>query len=1049
MSFMSKFLKNCFLFLVLLPSILFSATDTWTGATDSNMNTGTNWQDGTVPAGGEDLSFPSSAQRFSVVDNIAALTIGNITIDSPSNNYTITPSGGSSFSTAAAKNFTVADASGMHSMSVNVSLGGNWTLSNSSSQAVTLGGNITANANSIILPTTNVGIIKLTGSNLFTNALGDIVSIFGGTLNVNSTALGNAVANSPNNINLGSATGTTPTLQAGANSFTLVSPITLGGVGTFDSNGNTFTLSGVISDGGNAFGITKVGTGTLILSGVNTFTGIPTITAGTLSISAQNNLGAGSSVKINNATLQITSAITVSRPISLNGVGTIDTNGNNVTLSGVISDDSLSVGALTKSSTGTLTLSGTNTYSGGTTINQGTVSVTADNQLGNASGPITFAPSAANTATLALGGGAITSARALTLNGAGTNAVSTTTAWTFSGLVSGTGALTKQGASTLILTGTNTYTGGNVISAGTLQGDSNSIQGNSSITGTLNFNQNSADGTYAGVLSGAGAFTKSGSKKLTLSADSSAGYTGAITVSAGELNVTGNVSGAASLTVGSGATLSGSGTVGTTTIGAGGTINPGNSIGTLTIDGNLTLNATSTTVIEIAANSSSDFINITGTAALDGILQVTPTSSFFNLTETYTVLTAAGGLGGTTFPTVTSTVPTLVPTASYSATTVTLTVQNIAPFANFPFSNSNIRSVGQNLDVLTGLGQLNSTLQSVINLFPGQSNATINNALDHLHPAQYGSMIELQNLVGTQIASFFHRRPEARCGSGCPITSRFWVEPFVNNLALKSRGKDVGFDATAGGVALGYDSEIAENWTVGIGGAWKQASLDWERGRGDATVNGYYGSLYTDYTIKNVYLGASLLAGADDFDVSRKIKFLSVDVTANGDYTAAAFVGELTAAAYFGPTMCFAAPYLNLDFIFLRQYDFTEKNAQGLNLSVGQTDSSTLRTEIGIALQVQDTNYEETFCISPLVSLSYVNMTPLVREKYKATFAGATVPFYVEGWDSTWNLISVKFGLKMGIYGFSAAALYNAETSFQKGTPLFDQQGSILLSWSW
>ncbi len=61
---------------------------------------------------------------------------------------------------------------------------------------------------------------------------------------------------------------------------------------------------------------------------------------------------------------------------------TIDTNGNTLTLSGVIGDAGGSPGALTKAGTGTLILSGVNTCSGGTTINAGTLQLTGAGTLG-------------------------------------------------------------------------------------------------------------------------------------------------------------------------------------------------------------------------------------------------------------------------------------------------------------------------------------------------------------------------------------------------------------------------------------------------------------------------------------------------------------------------------------------------------------------------------------------------------------------------------------------------------------------------------------------
>jgi fibronectin-binding autotransporter adhesin len=65
-------------------------------------------------------------------------------------------------------------------------------------------------------------------------------------------------------------------------------------------------------------------------------------------------------------------------------------NNSNTVFSGTISDGA-GVLALTKTGTGTMTLSGTNTYSGGTTVAGGVISVTADTNLGNIAGGVNLA----------------------------------------------------------------------------------------------------------------------------------------------------------------------------------------------------------------------------------------------------------------------------------------------------------------------------------------------------------------------------------------------------------------------------------------------------------------------------------------------------------------------------------------------------------------------------------------------------------------------------------------------------------------------------------
>ena len=51
-----------------------------------------------------------------------------------------------------------------------------------------------------------------------------------------------------------------------------------------NNNGATLTLSGVISDGGNGYGLSKGGIGNVALTGANTYSGPTTINAGTLTL---------------------------------------------------------------------------------------------------------------------------------------------------------------------------------------------------------------------------------------------------------------------------------------------------------------------------------------------------------------------------------------------------------------------------------------------------------------------------------------------------------------------------------------------------------------------------------------------------------------------------------------------------------------------------------------------------------------------------------------------------------------------------------------------
>ncbi len=125
--------------------------------------------------------------------------------------------------------------------------------------------------------------------------------------------------------------------------------------------------------------------------------------------------------------------------------------------------------------------------------------------------------------------------------------------------------------------------------------------------------------------------------------------------------------------------------------------------GTLTIGGNVVMASGSTYAVDLGANGVSDRLAVVagagnaGTANLGGRVVFSPvTGSIIRNNDTYTILTAAGGVTGTfTAPTAISAI--LTPVLSYSANAVTVRIA-AAAFNSIPLTSANQRAFATLLD---------------------------------------------------------------------------------------------------------------------------------------------------------------------------------------------------------------------------------------------------------------------------------------------------------------------------------------------------------------
>ena len=415
--------------------------------------------------------------------------------------------------------------------------------------------------------------------------------------------------------------------------------LTLGG-----SNGGNNAFNGKIANGsGSIISLTKADYGTWSLTNANSYTGVTTLSLGTLQVNTLANGGSNSSIgassnAASNLLLGHTTSLrytgsgdSTDRSFTLNGSSaghgaTLDasgtgavnftntaspaygttnqtrtltltgTNTDNNTLAANLADNGTGAVSLTKTGVGTWVLAGTSSHSGINTITAGVLNVST---LANGGSNSSLGKSSNAAANLVFG------APTSTLRYTGSSDVTTDRSFTMSSGVGGGATIESSGIGSLSFNNTVALAYGTTNETRILT------------LGGTNTGANTFGKVIANNGSGVTSVTKSGVGTWVLNQTNT--YTGATTVSTGTLVVNGSISTSSLTTVATGAILGGSGTIGALTVSSGGFINPGNSPGILSVSGAYTQAGLYTAEINgLTAGTEHDQINVTGSVDITG-----------------------------------------------------------------------------------------------------------------------------------------------------------------------------------------------------------------------------------------------------------------------------------------------------------------------------------------------------------------------------------------------------------------------------------------------
>lgn len=715
---------------------------------------------------------------------------------------------------------------------------------------------------------------------------------------------------------------------AGAGDFYLGSnTLTVGG------NNQTTAVSGTISDCGasgsacSAPGATggmlvKAGTGDLTLSGANTYTGGTRVAAGTLSLASNGALGTGAVTLNPNATLHL-AGVQIANIVNISGDPNVAVTGANSLNSIVGSGDVHILGTSGDATTDVLTLNGPNAYTADTFIGDGTVAAAATLRGGSVN-----ALSASSTTT-------VTSNSILDIDGFD-QAI---------GALAGAGSVTNSGAGAATL--------------------------------TANGNNNST--IFSGVIedgSAVTALTKTGTGTLTLSGTNT--FTGATTINGGRLMVDGSIASSSGVQVNAGGTVGGSGVLSSTTVAGGGTLTPGSLTAALTVNGNLTFDTGATYAVQVSPTAAGR-TNVSGTASLGGTAYVNFAPGNYTRGST-TILSAAGGLGGTAFDTLQTSMPGFVTSLGYTANDAVVTISSANLGAGQQLGRNQQHVANAINDYFNNGGMLPSSFSNIFSL----SGRRLGDALSQVSgeaatDAQQGAFQLMNGFFGVMLDPARRDRGQAGGGSALgfaaehgmpsevarayasifksPIKKPQWVEPRWNTWVSAFGGSTT----TAGDIASGsHDSTTRIYGTAGgvdyrispdtaVGFAFSGAGTNWglASGLGGGKSDAFQAGLYGFRRWEHAYVSATF-AFANHWMSTDRYALAGSRLT--GNFDAQSYGGRLEGGYRFATRLGGVTPYAAAQAMTFHTPAYNETNVSGgvLALSYGSRDATDTRSEFGV-----------------------------------------------------------------------------------------------------
>ncbi|MBS0626635.1 MAG: autotransporter domain-containing protein, partial [Verrucomicrobia bacterium] len=458
---------------------------------------------------------------------------------------------------------------------------------------------------------------------------------------------------------------------------------------------------------------------------------------------------------------------------------------------------------------------------------------------------------------------------------------------------------------------------------------------------------------------------------------------------------------------------------------------PGGSIGTLTVD-SIEFNSSSTLLIELDPSVAS-LLNVVGTAALDGTVEVVQDAGSYERAKTYQIVNAGnitgqfnsliGGLSGYNFTLredgsslyLSYEVP-LINTHSLTGNRL-----SVANYINKYASNETLFLVNslEGNDLKTAMDAISPSRNAFSTYIVEQNAFSLSGLLtSHIDGNRSFSQSKDQN---PNIAALLVDANEEMIGNPTFSQGDFstWILGFGELAHQKSSHQNPAFHYAVGGALLGFDHKMGDGlagFALGYSGTYFH-----DRNRmGHGHINSYFASIYGNAPIGSFYFSPAIWGVFNETNNVRDIVFPGVSEVAKAHIFSWQLIPHLEAGYRFKLPLVVITPYTSADLAMIWQRGYQEHGASPFNATQKRNNSSMVRSETG--LKFFET-WEKDFG-------SFV-MKEQVAYVFEKPYGVGSLDTSLVGTPSSFTVTAVNQNLNLGLIGMDFICFIGKENPLQ------------------